>query len=119
MWSFFPSLAGSNCPFCVHLWSKVQFEPAGLGKLIEKQFSNLFRILQKRSLDARCLYNKVQYFRYFCGSGRGPTEWRGLGVSSSKYFQFFFWKTVVGSIMNYGASDRSRFKSQKGGLNVI
>jgi hypothetical protein len=45
----FPSPAGSNCPFfqCVKFifqWSKMntkkgQFEPAGLGKLNEKQFS--------------------------------------------------------------------------------
>jgi hypothetical protein len=43
----FLSLAGSNCPFCVHLlhlWR--QFEPARLRKLNEKQFSTIVLIFR-------------------------------------------------------------------------
>jgi hypothetical protein len=44
----FPCPAGSNCPFVfiygVNEHKKGQFEPAGLGKLIEKQF----RLQQRR-----------------------------------------------------------------------
>jgi hypothetical protein len=78
----FLTLAGSNCPFLC------SFTPVALTRvkrvIWRKQYANWG---DKWHSKARCLYNKVRYFRGFCVSGVGGAayRWQHLIVWSFLY----------------------------------